>query len=271
MPNDVVLDKSKYAVHELNVISSTKINQKTKQILRIFGVLPPVVNAQNDEDEASRSNGGSLATVIAVRAQANVASKLISIVEIVKRDLAKRAKAQVDAEVESTAGNNSITYASAAANGHKNNTYQLFQYTTITSTMVAVKPKPIKKIPADTTVSEELIAPETGAQQGQKRKRDIDSSQGSTVLERSAPKKARTGQDDDQDELENGPVIGEDVAQDDNEGEDEAFEQMRIPGQVIEPAAQADEKQEKEVAVLKIYLSMTPIAELAEAYGEQTS
>lgn len=259
MNDHVVPDKSRYAIYELNVISSTKISQKTKQILRIFGVLPSAPNAQHAEDTAQPAPN-SLPAVVAITARANVASKLISVVEIVKRDLAKRAKAQSDASAETGEDRNATTVT--AANGQK----QLYQYTTVISTTVAVKLKPVKTITTATTASKELLAPAPAAQQGQKRKRGIDSSQGSIMMQQGSPKKAKFAQKGAENDHEDEHDIEQDVLE-----EDEAFEQMRVPGERTLQTVQEHEKQEKEVAVLIIYLSMAPIPELAEAYGEQTS
>lgn len=290
MNSHVVLDKTKYVVHDLTVISSTKINQKVTQVLRFFGVLPPVPSAQDAKINASLHGANGAAapgkwnscTVVAISAKAPVASKLISIVEIIKRDLAKRTKAQADVgndtEEDHTAGveedmGEKTTENASAESAHS---LTLYQYSTVTTTRVEVKMKPPKREVSKSTdelgIKTPLQAPASGPkpiEKGKKRMRPSDSSQQSTVRDQSPTKKTKLDHPKEQSEA----GAAEAKLATDEAGEDDEFEEMTTPTEIAEAAkdAKVEAKQEKDVLVLTVYLCLAPVLELAEAYGEQVT
>lgn len=88
----------KPVIHDLTVISSSKINQKVTQILNL---LHPLVRlgadgGPNQPESISKSKEDNVpppsetGTVVRISVKSNVASKAISIVEIVKRELRSR-------------------------------------------------------------------------------------------------------------------------------------------------------------------------------------
>jgi len=267
MNDAVVLDSSLYEIYNLNVISSTKINQKVTQILRIFGVLPPVSSAQNkgpdDEAVSSKDPPGKTCTVVIIRAKANVASKLISIVEILKRDLARRASER--------AAHETTTEAKEAE--QKNATHlpkapipRLYQYTSVTTIPTEIKTKPAQ--PESTQpLSTAPPAPEDPQQQGTKRKRSVDSSQDSTTNSTAGTRTSKKQKQHDSLEDEPGTAVP-----DEDEAED--FEVMAHtagkdagahPAAFLTPMA----AQMRDIPLLTVYLCSAPVAVLDEAFGEQ--
>jgi len=164
-----------------------------------------------------------------------------------------------------------------------------------------VKPKPTKqkkteepsKVPIQAEcIDEASIAPTTKsdalAHQGQKRKRPADSSQDSVQAAAQSPsKKAKIDEQeaDEESELDvaqpidavqaqQGGSKAERHKQEEDKDEGEAFEEMDIKqaGTDTKPTSEKEAaiKQERDTPVLTIYLSMTPMPELAAAYGEQS-
>lgn len=232
-----------------------------------------------------------------LKAKANVASKLISIVEILKRDLAKREQEWLESNesaAESSPGERKI----ARQKSSKTNVswYRLYQYTTIITIRIEVKPKPGKqtqkvKEPSKTSeLATHVVAAEEVEEpvcQGQKRKRPADDSQDSTAAAQSPSKKTKLDEEHEKHEAENEHKDTIDIELipkrqelgngevDEDEEDDEGFEEMRLNSASRDKQAEKDKavsiKQERDVAVLTIYLAMTPVPELAAAFGEQTS
>jgi hypothetical protein len=253
MTGNVALDVTKYTITTLNIISSNKINQKTTQIQRLLGLLPP---SGKDVIFADQSSKAGKNAVVAISAKAQVASKLITVVEILKREVAKWTKER----------------AVNGATEHKS--LKLFQYSNVTTTTIEVKPKPakqekskkVKDVPALKAEGTSEAAKES--EQSKKRKR-LASSQDSTAGDRSPVKKAKT--------LDETTANAE---EDDNASEEEddfevAAAVSRVAGSLNQKTGltevENELKQEREVSVLTVYVSLTAIPDLAEAYGEQTS
>jgi len=316
MTDPISLVPSSHTIHNLNIISSTKIHQKVNQVLRIFSVVPPTTTAQaNQDNETATTTPDSnvtkraASTIVELKAKANVASKLISIVEILKRDLAAREKKRLDSinntniapEEERIAKQKGLLKV-------KEPKYKLYQYTTITTTRIEVKPKakpPRQKTkkaepsqaleqeqpqPAeqDDVIDQVAAQPDEPGEQGQKRKRPADSSQDSTAAAHSPSKKTKLdehvgAEEREEGELEDGNKrelamtrqAADEGELDDTEEEADGFEEMRpkTAGKDTKPEIEEEAglKQERDVPVLTIYLSMTPVAELAAAYTEQAS
>lgn len=237
--------------------------------------------------------------VVELKARSNVASKLISIVEILKRDLAKREKERE--ELHTGASVESEATDKHRPNNAKDLPYKLYQYTTVSTTRIQVKAKPPKQqrntteergaalqdTPAAhaSTTEPVIMSHDHPLGQGQKRKRPVDSSQDSVALARSPLKKTKTTDQvgNEEGEIEDGKIIddtpnlpgavsGNGDEKDDED--DEAFEEMRTTS--VGTIAQAEEQeeikttQERDIPLLTIYLSMSPIPKFAAAYGEQT-
>jgi hypothetical protein len=285
MNDNVVLDVSIHDMHNLNVISSTKINQKVTQILRIFGVLPPVSSAQKEskDDQPTLADARKTCTVVIIRAKAKVASKLISIVEILKRDLSRRAVESSDRPPQEKEKATDADKAPALdASSKKTPILRLYQYTTVTTIPTEVKikpPQPKSTQPPSTTAS----APEEAQQQGTKRKRPIDSSQDSTTAAVTRTRTNKKQKSDDsappakeQDEEVQHDDKPETISPEEDEADD--FEVMaKIPvagisdkdtGAQAVPDAPAT-AQMRDIPLLTVYLCSAPVASLDAAYGEQ--
>jgi len=270
MNENVILDSSIHDIHNLNIISSTKINQKVTQILRIFDVLPPVSSAQkqNTEDVPALSGdahdanaAGKTRTVVVIRAKANVASKLISIVEILKRDLAKRA---TGSHARENTTDDNETAQQKAARPRKTPIPRLYQYTSVITIPTEVKTKPAPPKPTQPS-STAPVAPDDVQRQGTKRKRPIDSSQDSTAT---ALTTARTSKKQKQE------YSIEDKAETPAIEEEEAFEAMANAAgkDAATDAAVIDapvSMQMRNVPLLTVYLCSAPVAVLENALGEQ--
>jgi len=286
MNDTVVLDPSNHDIHNLNVISSTKINQKVTQILRIFGVLPPVSSAQSkDTEDASASSkaahkegvAGNACTVVAIRAKANVASKLISIVEILKRDLARRANESH--ETFQTAAKDDKT---AVPDTRRRNAaiQRIYQYTSVTTIPAEVKIKPPQPKPTSQPPSTTPPAPEDPQKHGTKRKRPVDSSQDSTTTA-IATAAARTSKKQKSDTAPS-EQDGQPETTAPEEDEDEDFQVMATAkdaaaggagkdGSAQPSAATADASstQIRDVPLLTVYLCSKPLDVLERTFGEQ--
>ena len=76
-----------YTLHNLTIISSSKIYNKVSRVLSLLGLFTP----PSPLDDPTKEDSSLDATVIvALSAKASVGSKLITIVEIVKREIARR-------------------------------------------------------------------------------------------------------------------------------------------------------------------------------------
>jgi len=292
---------SSYTIHNLNIISSTKIHQKVNQVLRIFNILPPVTSTKADQATETAATPVDNATkkpariVVELKAKANVASKLISIVEISKRDLAKREKEWLESHKSAEKGSpGEQQVARQKSSKTKVSGYRLYQYTTVTTTRMKVKPKPAKqkqKAEEPRKISEQADGVEAETEepecQRQQRKRPLDDSQDSTAAAQSSSKKIKLDEEhekhDEEEEHKDANNIqlilkpqelrkGE-VNED--EEDDEGFEVMRLNSANQDKQAEQDGansiKQERDVPVLTIYLAMTPVPELAAAFGEQSN
>jgi len=274
MNGTVLLDPSLYTTHNLNIISSTKINQKVTQILRIFGVLPPVSSAQKETETTQpkpvhdASAVDKTCTVVTIRAKANVASKLISIVEILKRDLARRATERHEtAENAAKDGKAHTTLSKAPIS-------RLYQYTSVTTIPTEVKikpPQPKSTQPPSTTPT----VPEDPQQQGTKRKRPVDSSQDSSTT--TAIAAARTSKKQKQDDTPE----DEPKAPEEDEDEDEDFQVMATARVTAAGSTGKDAgaqptapetpvtTQIRDIPLLTVYLCSKPVDVLEKMFGEQ--
>jgi len=294
---------SSYTIHNLNIITSTKIHQKVNQVLRIFDILPPVTSTKTDQATATvKAPVDSIATkpariVVELKAKANVASKLISIVEILKRDLAKREEEERSESNNSTARlSEEQQTARQSASKLKIHRYSLHQYTTVTTTRIEVKPKPARpkqkaeeasKTPKQASHVVEVEETEEPVCQGQKRKRSAGDSQDSIAAAQSPSKKTKLDKEqekhDEEGEHKDANTIdvilkGQELAKNEvneDEADDEGFEEMRPNSARLDKQAEKDYSagitQERDVPMLTIYLAMMPVPELATAFGEQTN
>lgn len=84
-------------IHDLTVISSSKINQKVTQILKLLYPESDNKNEGVKPDASAKTKEQSNGIIVRLSAKSNVASKAISVAEIVKREItSQRAKARDD-------------------------------------------------------------------------------------------------------------------------------------------------------------------------------
>ena len=85
--NDILanLDKT-HTLHNLTIISSSKIHNKVTRVLSLLGLSTPPTLPEDPPKDASSLDA---TIIVALSAKAPVASKLITIVEIVKREIAR--------------------------------------------------------------------------------------------------------------------------------------------------------------------------------------
>ena len=224
-------------VHSINVISSSKINKKVSQVLAFLSQEPKQKLNESAEkpDQPSKNTSQKVISqesrqpnVVSLSAKASVASKVISITEIVKRTIAEEKKANggTGRETSSDVG-------------------KIHQYSCLHG--VRHDPKTSKASAQHAQTSKSKPRPE--AKIGTKRKRD----------EAAGGELSEVEQHDEDDEANEGRNEDEGA----KDVDDEYFEDLEISSLVD----RIDGKKEPDVPILTIYLSREPIKEMKDAFG----